>query len=292
MESIAAALVKLYLPAALGILFSRAAKPSGEFFRTLSKALLYSFLPLLLFASIYGTNPLELAAGFTQMAVAVAVNAAISATASYLLTRDSEIVQLSVYVNAGYLPIPIAYTLWGPSALPLVGFYILFNASLGYLLAPALIKGDLRSGLKEMLRFPPLYAILAGLLASLVGAELPGFAAEALRDVSNVAPYLALFALGAQVSQAGFRVDGKTAKLAAVRFFVAPLAVWLSAPLYLAPNSLPYRVALLESCMPPAVTNVVLSSVYSTEPGKTARAVFSLTLMSMLVVPAAMVLLS
>ncbi|MEM3138461.1 MAG: hypothetical protein QW760_08085, partial [Thermofilaceae archaeon] len=140
MESIANALIKLYLPAALGIFFSRAAKPGEEFFRLLSKALLYSFLPLLLFTSIYGANPLELAAGFTQITVAVAVNVVTSATFSYILTRDLEIVQLSVYVNAGYLPIPIAYTLWGSSALPLVGFYILFNASLGYLLAPVLIK--------------------------------------------------------------------------------------------------------------------------------------------------------
>ncbi|MEM3138444.1 MAG: AEC family transporter, partial [Thermofilaceae archaeon] len=141
-------------------------------------------------------------------------------------------------------------------------------------------------------KFPPLYAILAGLLVSLMGVEFPSFIEEAVKDVSNVTPYLALFTLGAQVSHAGFKVDGKTAKLALVRFFIAPLVVWLSAPLYLIPSNLSYKVALLESCMPPAVTNVVLSSVYSTEPGKTVRTVFSLTLMSMLIVPAVMVLLS
>ena len=198
MNRILSAVAELYAPVVLGALYSRVAKPDSGFIRALSRALLFSFLPLLLFSSTYSGGSEELLTGLAQMGASATLIAAVSLASSLALTGDRELALLSTYVNSGYLPIPVAYALWGESALRLVGFYVLFNASIGYVLAPLLLKGDLRSGLKELASFPPLYAVLLGLALSLTGVKIPSLLVDTAAKVGSVAPYIALFTLGLQ----------------------------------------------------------------------------------------------
>jgi predicted permease len=291
-EGILRALVELYAPVALGALYSIAAKPGEGFARALSRALLYSFLPLLLFTSTYGGGSGELLAELAQMGAAAAIAAAASLASSLALTRDGELALLSTYVNAGYLPIPVAQALWGERAVRLVGFYVLFNASLGYALAPLLLKGDLKGGLRELARFPPLYAVLSGLALSLAGVELPSFLVQAAARVGGAAPHLALFAVGLQLTRVRLESLRDAAKVAVVRFAIAPLAVALAAPRFTEVGSLAWRVAILESCMPPAVTGAVLCSVYSPCPERGASVVLLLTLASTAALPLLLALLA
>jgi len=291
-EGILRALAELYAPVVLGALYSAAAKPGESFARALSRALLYSFLPLLLFASTYSGGSGELLSELAQMGVAAAVSATVSLVSSLALTRDRELALLSTYVNAGYLPIPIAQAAWGERAVRLVGFYILFNASLGYALAPLLLKGDLKSGLRELARFPPLYAVLSGLALSLSGVELPSFLVGAVAKVGGAAPHVALFAVGLQLTRVKLESFKDAAKVAVVRFAIAPLAVALAAPHFAEVGSLAWRVALLESCMPPAVTGAVLCSAYSSRPERGASIVLLLTLASTAMLPLLLALLA
>jgi len=291
-EGVLRALAELYTPVALGALYSAVAKPSEGFARALSRALLYSFLPLLLFASTYSGSSGELLSELAQMGAAAAVSAAVSLASSLALTRDRELALLSTYVNAGYLPIPIAQAMWGERAVRLVGFYILFNASLGYALAPLLLKEDLKSGLRELARFPPIYAVLSGLALSLSGVELPSFLVGAVAKVGGAAPHVALFAVGLQLTRVKLESLKDAAKVAVVRFAIAPLAMALAAPRFAGAGSLAWKVALLESCMPPAVTSAVLCSAYSPRPERGASIVLLLTLASTAMLPLLLALLA
>ncbi len=292
MDKILSAVAELYAPVALGVLYSIVARPDSGFIRTLSRALLFSFLPLLLFSSTYSGSSERLLAELAQMGASATLIAAVSLATSLALTRDRELALLATYVNAGYLPIPVAYALWGEQALRLVGFYVLFNASIGYVLAPLLLKGDLRSGLRELASFPPLYAVLSGLALSLAGVELPGILVDTAAKVGGAAPYVALFALGLQFTSIKADSVRDALKVAAVRFAIAPLAAYLFAPYIVEVGSLAWKVALLESCMPPAVTSAVLCGVYSPRPERSASIVLLLTFVSTATLPFLLALLA
>ncbi|MCD6358163.1 MAG: hypothetical protein DRJ96_06035 [Thermoprotei archaeon] len=293
MEAIASALLELYMPLALGMAYAALARPDESFARSLSRAVLYSFLPLLLFSSVYRRQPGGLAKDFVAVAVTAAAVIAASLSSSYLLTGgDRELMLLSTYVNAGYLPIPIAYVMWGADALPLVGFYILVNASVGYTLAPLLLTGRIRRGLTALAKYPPLYAILAGLLLSLAGVKLPNALLTPISRVGSAAPYIALFVLGVQAFEAGVKLDADSLRVMATRFLIAPLVAFLVAPAYAEPGGLAYRVLMLEASMPPAVTNVVLANVYGQHPERVAKVVFTLTLLAALSTPLILALLA
>ena len=290
MEQLLKAVAELYLPLALGAAYAHAAKPSDDSVRTLSKAVTFGFLPLLLFSSTYGSgNP---SAGMIQMGVAALIASATSLSTSYFITRDRELMLLSTYVNAGYLPIPVAYVLWGPEAVQLVGFYVLFNASIGYLLAPVLLRGSVKRGLLELARFPPIYAVLSGATLALLRLKVPEIALEVASRVGGAAPYLALFTVGMQVAGIGFRNVGDAVKVGFTRFIIAPAVAWLTAPFYARPGSLPYKVALLEAAMPPAVTSAILCSIYSPSPARAGGTVVLLTLLSTATLPLLLLLLA
>ncbi|MCS7104355.1 MAG: AEC family transporter [Thermofilaceae archaeon] len=290
MEKILTALLELYVPIIIGALYAIKARPKDDIAQGLSRILLYTFLPLLLFTSTYGSG--KPVASLFQMGLSVAISASVSLAASYVLTKDRELMLLSTYVNAGYLPIPLAYVLWGSESLPLVGFYVLFNASLGYLLAPLLLKGDLNEGLRELSRFPPLYAIIGGLLLSTFGVKLPRQLLETVSKVGSSAPYLALFTLGSQSMKVKPKNLAQAAKVAVVRFLIAPAVMWLASPLYLEPGSLPHRVAMLEAAMPPAVTSAILCTVYNPSSEKASSVVVILTTVATLTLPFLLALLS
>lgn len=240
-------------------------------------------LPLLLFTSVYGAR--DAGGGLTQMGAAAFLVSFVSLVSSYLLTGDRELALLSTYVNAGYIPIPLARALWGAEALTFVSFYILFNATIGYLSAPLLLRGDLSKGFRRLFEFPPLYAILLGLLLALTGVSVPDPVLEAVSAVGNAAPYVALLSLGMQLVRLRLSHFKDALKVALVRFVIAPGILWTLAPLFLAVGSLPHRVALVESMMPPAVTAAILCGVYGSNPERGAVIVLFLTTLSFALLP-------
>jgi predicted permease len=292
MNRVVNAIAELYTPIALGVLYSAAVKPDTSFARSLSRALLFSFLPLFLFSSTYGASPEELLTSLAQMGVSALLIAAVSLASSLALTRDRELALLSTYLNSGYLPIPIAHALWGEQAVRLVSFYVLFNVLVGYTLAPLLLRGDLRSGLRELVRFPPLYAVLSGLALSLFNVRIPSFFVEAAAKVGGAAPHVALFTVGLQLTRVKPESLKDAARVGIVRFAIAPFTVTLAAPLYTEVGSLAWKVVILESCMPPAVTSAVLCSVYSSRPERGAGVVLLLTLASTAALPLLLALLA
>ena len=290
MEWYLSAALAIYVPVAAGALYALAAGPGRRGSGELSEVVAKAFLPLLLFTSTYAAR--DRGAGFAQMGAAALISVAVSLASSYLISGDRELVFLSAYVNAGYIPIPLAQALWGPEALQLVSFYVLFNNSVGNVLAPLLLAGNPREGLRRLARFPPLYAVALGLLFPSLGVDLPPPLIRALSATGGAAPYLALFDLGAQAVRARGVRPADAARVGVVRFVVSPAAAWALAPLYLERGSLACKVALLESLMPPAVTGATLCAVYGREPERGAGVVLLLTALFLLLLPVVLPLIA
>ncbi len=280
MEKLIETVVLFYTPLFLGFLFEKYVKVSESFSRDLSRLVLYVLLPALLFDSIYTKS---IGGSFGELAV-LTVFAVFTVLFFLLISRllfkkRFELSMTLFYGNAGYLPIPIAYTLWGAEAVSLIGFYIIGNNVLSNILIPVLSAGDIKRGLDRLKKFPPLYAVFLALILALLKVEIPGLFLKTVGSVGDLAPSLALLVLGLDIASYGsFDKDGLKVYLARQAFSpVIPLLAFS-----LGMRGLPLYVLVLEVPMSPAISNVILAQEYDIKPEKVSRVVLTSTTLTIL----------
>lgn len=273
-------LATFYAPLLLGVIYGRLKPPSYESLTYLSKLVLYLLLPFLLFRSTYlkasmglgwEALGLPLLGGLTVVATGMAAFAVFGGKVEYVMT--------SMYANAGYLPLSLALPLWGDLGVASVGFYILGNNTTANVLIPLIASEKLREGLRRITYFAPLYGIFLGLLWGVSGTAMPGFLLEASSYLGEAAPTMALIILGMEFSRKlEFSLEG--AKVYVTRTVVALALFFLFSNFGLIDTGLDLSVALLESIMPSAVTNVVLAHEFSLDSQKVSQIVVTSTLIA------------
>ncbi len=289
------ALLGFYIPFIIGYISRKKKFLSDESIKSLSKLILYFFFPILLYDSIYRKSIANITSDFFYMIFSSIFVISTSMIIAFILFKNErDLVLPSAYVNAAYLPIPIAYAIWGIDALSLIAFYVLANVCIGNIAAPIILGGSsIKTGIKRLSKFPPLYAIILGLLSALVNLKFPNEIASLISDIGRIAPYLALVILGAQVVDIkGSILNSNVRKVAVIRFAISPILMFSTQFLYTPPNELAFKIALLESCMPPAVTNVIYANEFSKNPERISEVVFTLTLISTLLIPIIIALLT
>lgn len=287
MSSLVDALVSFYIPLALGCAYAKLSSAAARGAKTVAQLLVYIFLPSLIFVSLYGRTIHAQGAVIPVLAfTAVIVGAALAR----LVYRAPEYVLPCMYPNAGYLPIPLAYSLWGDEGVAYVALYIVGNNPTANTLAPLVAGGGLRNGLKRMVRFPPVYAVVAALVTTALGIEVPRPLLGALAKLGAVAPPLALVLLGMEFASA--KLNAKDALRVGVLRLVIVAPAILAAALALNVQGIAMKVLALELVMPPAVSNVALASELGLDSKKVANIVVTLTLVATLIfVPCLLVVL-
>ncbi len=202
MSTILEALLGFYTPLAISFLYGKVRKPPEVVSQELSKILLYFFLPALLFSSSYTKAVREGILTFIPLTILSATIVLTLLPISWLIfNKEVEMVMTSIYPNAGYLPIPVAISLWGGEAVAYVGFYILGSNAMSNIIIPLLSSGKkIRKGLKRLVTFPPLYAISLALLLASLHVIIPSEIISVLWNLGSVAPTLALIVLGLDAS--------------------------------------------------------------------------------------------
>jgi len=166
--------------------------------------------------------------------------------------------------NTAFLGYPFAYAFFGSEGLTYAVLYDQLGSfplvvSLGFLIA----RGGF--SLRDVFLFPPLPALVAGVLSR--GFPLPGGVELFLDMVSASLVPVVLFAVGLRFEVSDLRGSLKGALSAlAVKMAVSPfLALVLMEVLEL--KGVGYRVALLESAMPPMIMAGVLALRYRLDEG-------------------------
>ena len=197
MYSIIYALLKIYVPLSLGLIYGLTVKPDEHGSKVISSIVINILFPFLLFTSIYG-RVLVQGSLLTLTAVASVV---VTTFVFYLATKKPEYTLVAMKPNAGYLPIPIAYSVWGAEGVTYVAFYMLGSVTTSNVLAPLLIREPLKKSLRRLMKFPPLYAILAALLATAFSLQIPEDVERLICEVGEAAPILAILLLGIDFSR-------------------------------------------------------------------------------------------
>jgi malate permease and related proteins len=195
----------------------------------------------------------------------------------------------SMFWNAGNMGLACARLAFGPegleSAAVLFVTVAVFTSSVGIWVA----KGD--NGFVEALRMPLLYASVGGLLMALTGTELPRMVMEPIEMLGAMAIPLMLLNLGFQLRTLEVGDFGHALVAVAIRVAGGFGFVTLFIALF-AVTGIDRQVLLLHSVMPAAVINAVMAQRYGTDPELVASSIVIGTLISLLTIPAVLLLAS
>jgi malate permease and related proteins len=257
---------------------------------TMSKAVFYLFSPCLVFTSI---AEIELSGGdvarlFALAAIIFVVNAALSYSWSLARrvdrpTRAAGVISACV-VNQGNMGLPMADLAFGELGLQIaVVMYVagvLLWSSAGIALG-SLARGmhSPRRAMLAPLRYPSIYAAVAGALVNVTDADLPIAISESTRSLGQASVPAMLVVLGMQFRRP--RLDDLSEPLAASanRLVISPLIAWpVGAAIGL--GGVTQRTAIMMTGMPTAVMATILAMELDAKPELVVRTVIVSTLLS------------
>lgn len=275
------------LVAALG---GYASRRLGFELDTLSKAVFYLFSPCLVFISL---AEIEVSGGDVARLVAVAVgvfvaNAIVAfgwsaARGSDRSTRAAAVLN-SCVVNQGNMGLPMAALAFSDDGLRIavVVFVagVLLWSSAGIALA-SLARGmhSPRRAMVAPLRYPSIYAAVAGAIVNVTDADLPAAITESTRTLGDASVPTMLVVLGMQFRRP--RLDDLAEPMAATvnRLVLGPLVAWLIAAA-IGLGGVTARTSIMLAGMPTAVMSTILAIELDAKPDLVVRTVILSTLLS------------
>lgn len=272
---------------AAGLLRPTDAKP-------LNAVIVYVGLPAFIFQAVRGVE----LNGDVWLVVAVSwIVFAILGAAAWVLSlaragdrpRRGAFLLVSTLGNTGYIGYPVAAAVLGASAVPLAVFSDVFGTVLALVLIGTPVAARFGSGesrrvnvMRELLRFPAVPALLAGLAARHVQVWDPVTSGlDAL--ASMVAPLIMLSVGLALRPRALMETFADVSLVAVLRLAVAPLLALVIGGLWL--DGDPLRVTALQAGMPTMMLSLVVGERFGLDTDLIASAIFVTTILSAVTIP-------
>jgi predicted permease len=167
---------------------------------------------------------------------------------------------VSTFPNTALLGYPLAYALFGATGLSYAVIYDQMGMFPVFLTLGFFVAGG-KESLFHCLKFPPFLALLAALALNITGIRFAAPFATVLGWLGWTTLPLTIFLIGARVKFSSLRESKPIAACLILRMFLIPLLLLITFNL-LGKHGLPYRVTLLETAMPPALTTSIIALQY------------------------------
>lgn len=187
-----------------------------------------------------------------------------------------------IFANAGNMGLPLCLLAFGKEGLALAISYFTVCALAQFTFGPALAAGTV--SLREAVRNPLLYAVMAALAFMIPGAKPPAWLFNVTHLIGGMAIPLMLVTLGVSLGRLKMAGAGRGAALSALRLGMGFSAGWAIAQLFGLDGAL-RGVIILEGAMPVAVFNYLFAQRYGAYPEEVAGMVMMSTAMSMVTLP-------
>lgn len=247
--------------------------------------IVYVAAPCLIFSSV-SRSTISLTDFTTIAGAALAIIFSMSGLAFLVLklTRSSAkgLYLPLVFGNTSYLGYPVALFAFGMDGLARAVVYDMMNSLVIFSLGIYAIQQ--RHELREVLRIPLLYAVIAGLAVNLLGLPVPELVFKPIELIGMITIPLALLVLGYKLTEIKLRAV-RTALLASLFKLGGGLLVALALVHLLGLDGLVKQVILLQAAMPSAVMAMILAAKYDRDAALVASVVFITTLLSVISIP-------
>jgi predicted permease len=261
----------------------------------ISTLVFYLFSPALVFHSMAST---ELSAGVSLRIVGVMVATFIAMWAvatAWSFARGHHAPFRAAFAlgattpNVGNMGLPVAQLAFGDAGLQVAVMNFVAGATLtntAGIAVASMAGGSRMQALRAPLRYPSLYAAVAGVAVNVLNLELPVTLDAPVNSLAAAAVPTMLVVLGLQLQTAGGRDDIlETVVVNVMRLLVAPVAAWLAASA-LGLEGVTRSTLVVLAAMPTAVIATILATEFGARPAFVTRVVVTSTLLSMLTLTA------
>ncbi len=270
-----------------------------EFRKSITRIVLFFLLPALIFDVIYHCNLEGVLFEVPACAIAGIVGGLILGLAAFHwmpLDRRAKgaLILACSFANVLYLGLPLLQGVFRDPTIHIEKVAILsqvthvpLSLTFGALLAMCYSDqrgGTLRASLKEIARFPPLWALAAALICKYLEVPVPGFVLRTAEVLGESVPGLMVLSLGMAIRIE--RIDRLSPLLvvSGIKLVVCPVIVFLVAGLLAMKE--PYHEAVtLEGGMPSQLLAIAIADRYNLDSQILARAIVVTTLLSFATIP-------
>ncbi len=255
---------------------------------TLARIVTDFFMPVLIFYSIYTTdiNLAKTMKLFGAVSFVIVFLFFLSLLYCRLFKLDFKAFSPPIlFMNAGFIGIPLMKLWGGFSAMNYIVIYDQMQNLYIFTLGIIIVTGGFTlSGIREMIKSPLLWALVAGILFKNTGIPLSDGLIEALGYCGAGAPALAIFAMGCSLRKRRIIVDIHLLSGLILRFVFGFLA-GLAATALLNITGMERVVILVASSMPSAVFSVVLPLRYGINPRFAGSLILASSILSVFIIP-------
>lgn len=246
------------------------------------------FMPVLIFFSLY-TSDINLAKTMKLLGV-VSFVLFFLFVVSFIYCRMFKIDFKSfsppiLFMNSGFLGIPLMKLWGGFAAMNYIVVYDQIQTFYIFTLGIVLVTGGFSLiGIREMIKSPLLWAIVAGFAFRHFHIPVPDTVIEAFGFCGAGAPALATFALGCSLKKRRVKPDVHLISGLVFRFIFGFMAGWIAC-YALGIHGMERTVILVASSLPSAVFSVVLPLRYGVDARFAGSLILSSSVLSILVIP-------
>jgi len=209
-----------------------------------------------------------------------------------------------VVSNTIFIGLPVNLALFGEKSLPFALLYYIANTSFFWTIGVYLISKDGKSkgnkikilslkSLKSILS-PPLLGFIVGIILVLLNIKLPQFIMDTCKYLGNLTTPLSLLFIGItfkSINLKDVKFDTSMLVILVGRFILSPLAVFLLS-FFIHIPSLMLKVFIIQASMPIMAQTSIISKEYNADYKYATVMVTISTVISLIVIPIYMVLLS
>ncbi len=260
--------------------------------QTLNKIVVYIAIPSLIFMSMYSAD-LSNIKTFGTITLICVIMGLISGIFAYIFTYLKGyppktrwgVVAASTLFNSGFLGYPVILGVFGAAGLVRAVFYdvgstILFISFGIFFLI--IYGGSYQEIIKRSVLFPPLLAVILGVIANLLHLPLGSVIPSTLNYLGGAAIPLIMLSLGLSLEFKGIKeYFGIASFVSALKLIISPLIAMVVVGL-VGFTGLDRTVTIVEAGMPSAMLSLVLAITYDLDIKVTAACIFLSTALSMI----------
>jgi hypothetical protein len=267
----------------------------------LNKIVLNIALPALIFSALYSANLSDLNSlvGITVICMLIGI---VGGFVVYIFSKIMKhpkktrwsIISSATLFNSGFMGYPIVLGVFGGVGLVRAIFFdtgstILFIL-FGILFA-LFFGGDSSAEAKRVLTYPPIWAIILGIILNLSNFNIGSFTPQILTYFSGAAIPLIMLSLGLSLDASSLKNYYKEAAIvSSIKLLLAPL-IALVIVIILGISGINGKVIIVEAAMPSAMLSLVLAITYELDIKAVSACIFLSTVLSMITLPIIMALL-
>lgn len=269
--------------------------------QTLNKIVVYIAIPSLIFLAMYNAD-LSNIRTFGTISLTIITIGLISGIIAYVFTYlrgySSKtrwgVVVTSALSNSGFLGYPVILGVFGVNGLVRAVFCDVGNTMLFIAFGVFFLiryGGSYQDIIKRSVLFPPLLAVIFGVLANLLHLPLGPVITNTLNYLSGAAIPLIMLSLGLSLEFNGIKEYFDAASFVSVlKLIISPLIAMVLVGL-VGLSGLDRTVTIVEAGMPSAMLSLVLAITYDLDVKVAAACIFMSTALSMISITALILLL-